>query len=139
MSVENPPPHVCTWVEAFAVVGHAVALFGRDDLGILFDADGKPQIAMTHWPDTTPVLFREAGCGNSFQPHGAGDLQRTATTAATLCLDILVGTVADSCRRTWQGDLTKLTTLGGVPSPDFQVSNTESCWPWDALASASSG
>ena len=138
-SVENPPPHVCTWVEAFAVVGHAVALFGRDELGALFDADGKPQLAMTHWPDTTPVLFREAGCGNSFQPHGAVDLQRTATTAATLCLDILLGTVANSCRRTWQGDLTKLASLGGAPSADFRGSNTESFWPWAALASASSG
>jgi hypothetical protein len=94
---------------------------------------------MTHWPDTTPVLFREAGCGNSFQPHGAVDLQRTATTAATLCLDILLGTVANSCRRTWQGDLTKLASLGGAPSADFRVSNTESFWPWAALASASSG
>jgi len=65
-SVANPPPHVCTWVEAFAVVGHAVALFGRDDLGTLFDADGKPQIAMTHWPDTTPVLFRGPVAATAF-------------------------------------------------------------------------
>lgn len=136
--LDKPPPHICTWIEAFAVVGHAVAVFGSDDLGQIFDAQGRPTIAMTHWPDTVDVTLREAGCGNVFQPHGAVDLQRTATTAANLCLEVLQRVVTDSCRRAWQGDLNKLAALGGTPAATFDRGNTETNWPWNAPSNGGS-
>lgn len=130
------PPHVCTWLEPFAIVGHAIALFDDDDLRTLFDKDGYPKIQTTQWPPEIAVEIREAGCGNVFQPHGAVDVQRTAATAATLCLDIFGGGVEGSIRRSWHGDLQKLTKLGGIPSAEFSLSSTEVEKPWSAVTAA---
>ena len=135
--IDGPPPHICTWVEAFAIVGHAMVVFGPHNVSEAFDAQGNCIFAMTQWPDTVQVTYREAGCGNTFQPHGAADLQRTATTATTLCLDVLLGRVTSSCRRTWQGDLATLAALGGTPAPSFDRSNSETSWPWHALIGGS--
>lgn len=130
-SLDRPPPHLCTWVEAFALVGHAVVAFDSHAISDIFDDNGDCVFALTHWPDTARVTYREAGCGNTFQPHGAVDLQRTAATAANLCLDVLQGAVTASCRRTWQGDLAKVTALGGTAAASFDRSNSETSWPWD--------
>lgn len=131
MSLEVPSPHVCTWVEPFAVAGHAIALFDDADLRTIFDESGHPTIKMTEWPREINLIIQEAGCGNTFQPHGAVDLQRTALTAANLCLDVLQGSVGGATRRTWQGDLGKLASLGGIARPEFDRSNTETIWPWE--------
>jgi hypothetical protein len=135
-SIDRPPPHICTWVEAFAIVGHAVVVFGPHTVSEIFDAEGNCVFAMTQWPDAVQVTHREAGCGNTFQPHGAVDLQRTAATAANLCIDVLQGAVTTSCRRTWQGDLAKLAALGGTPAAGFDRSSSETAWPWGAPVGA---
>jgi hypothetical protein len=136
IDLEMPPPHICTWVEPYAIAGHAIALFENDDLRAAFDTNGYPDIRMTVWSPDTAIEFREAGCGNVFQPHGAIDLQRTALTGANLCLDVIEGAVTGSVRRTWQGDLGKLAALGGAPNPAFDRSNTETVWPWAPAAPA---
>lgn len=136
LALPVPPPHVCTWVEPFAMAGHAIALFDKDDLRTIFDANEHPTIKMTDWRPEVVLEFREAGCGNTFQPHGAIDLQHTALTAATLCLDVLQLSVISSVRRTWQGDLAKVAALGGIARPEFDRSNTETIWPWVVPAAA---
>jgi hypothetical protein len=138
-SLVTAPPHVCTWVEPFAIAGHAIALFESDDLSIIFDAHGNSTIELTHWPDTVQIRLREAGCGNMFQPHGAIDLQRTALTATNLCLDILQGAVTESCRRAWLGDLKRLSDLGGIASAAFDRSNTETSASWKPPATVADG
>lgn len=134
METTNAPPHVCAWVEPFALAGHGVALFGADNLMAAFNADGHPVFELTGWPDNAPLMIAEAGCGTSFQPHGAVDLQRIATMAARLALDVLLGKVATSCRRTWQGDRDEVLLQGGTPSESFQHSNVECAYSWSGEA-----
>lgn len=130
LASKDRPPHLCTWTEPFALAGHAIALFELDDLMEAFDIDGKPRVELTQWSNDVQILITEAGCGNSFQPHGSVDLQRTITLASKLALDMLTGTLNTSTRRTWQGDLSQVIHLGGEPSPDFTDSNVEKTHSW---------
>lgn len=126
----TPPPHICTWTEAHAIVGHAVLLYGSDSLVAGFDELEQPLFRLTDWPDDGRAMVVEAGCGNLFQPHGAIDLQPTVALAARLAVDVLLGRVPTSCRRVWQGDLAAVAANGGNAAPDFSTSNLarESGW-----------
>jgi hypothetical protein len=128
------PCHVSAWVEPFALAGHAVALFDDRDIGAVLDEDGFTRYELTKWKSTSQYEIAEAGCGNSFQPHGAVDLQRTVTMAARLCLDILSGRVKESTRSVWLGDRNAVEALGGTPAAEFDQSNAEKVlsWPPDA-------
>ena len=126
----TPPPHLCTWTEAHAIVGHAVLLYGTQSLIAGFDESERPLFRLTDWPDDCKALVLEAGCGNMFQPHGAIDLQPTVVLAARLAIDVLLGRVPTSCRRVWQGDLAAVASNGGTATPDFSASNVvrEAAW-----------
>lgn len=117
-TLPEPPVHVCTWTEEFAIVGHAIALFGQDTLLDVFDGE-QVRFRLTDWPEETSTLVVEAGCGNVFQPHGAIELQSTVNTAAGLVLDVLTGNVSISSRRVWQGDREEVTKHGGILLPEF--------------------
>ena len=126
----TPPPHLCTWTEAHAIVGHAVLLYGTQSLIAGFDESERPLFRLTDWPDDGKSLVVEAGCGNLFQPHGAIDLQPTVVLAARLAIDVLLGRISSSCRRVWQGDLAAVAANGGTATPDFSASNVAREWAW---------
>ncbi len=73
---------------------------------------------------------RRGGVRQRLQPHGAVDLQSSVTLAARLALDVLRGRVAQSCRRTWQGDRNAVITLGGTPRAEFAESFVEKNYAW---------
>lgn len=125
-----PPPHLCTWIEAFAIVGHAILIYGNDSLLTGFDDDEQPTFRLTDWPEESNILVVEAGCGNVFQPHGGVDLQSTIVLAARLAVDVLLGKVPVSCRRVWQGDLEAVTANGGIARPQFTESRVVKEAPW---------
>ena len=129
-SLSRPPVHVCTWAEPFAIVGHAVALFGKDTLLDAFDDEEQVRFRLTDWPFDSDTLVVEAGCGNVFQPHGAIELQATVNLAAGLALDVLVGTTSASFRRVWQGKRAEVSKRGGTPLPSFAESNCIREYPW---------
>ncbi len=129
------PVHLCSWAEPFALAGQCIAVFGSDDLSNTFDQDGYPRFELTNWPEDSQILFTEAGCSNMFQPHDSVDLQRIVLLAANMALDILKGTIKDSCWRTWQGDRDEVTRLGGQPSAMFKHSNVEQSHQCDWLRS----
>ena len=129
-SLTRMPPHVCAWVEAYAIVGHAVALFGQDSLLDGFDAAGYAKFRLTEWSNEARAVIVEAGCGNVFQPHGAIDLQASVTLASRLALGILNGEVGESCRRTWQGSRDDVVKLGGTPLELFTESCVAKSWQW---------
>jgi hypothetical protein len=129
-SLPLTPVHVCSWVEEFALAGHAVALIGEDTLRSQFSADGVPDFRLTSWPTTVATQIMEAGCGNLFQPLGAVDLINSAALAAQLVVDVLVGEVKVSCRRVWLGDRTRLAQLGGTPAAQFDMSHARREFPW---------
>lgn len=128
-SLPKPPAHVCSWVEEFAIVGHAVLVLGSDQLRSGFEASGAVKFALTDWPNGM-TKHNEAGCGSAFQPHDQVDLSATITLATRLALDTLLGNVSSSCRRVWQGDRSALAKLGGVPRTDFCASNLVRVHPW---------
>lgn len=132
--VGGAPTHVCTWIEAYALAGHALAVFGDDNLMLAFDNDGNPVRELTTW-DSAQILEQEAGCGNVFQPYGAVDLQRTVALAGRLALDVLQGRRATSVWRSWQGDRDEVLRLGGKPSAEFKSSNVEREHQWTSTMS----
>lgn len=129
--LERPPAHLSTWVEPYAAVGHAVLVYGKASLLAGFDCQERPTFRLTDWPDESGVLVVEAGCGNSFQPHGVIDLQPTVGMAAGLALDTLLDKVPGSCRRVWMGDPEMVRANGGTPRDDFNLRLTirEFAWP----------
>jgi len=128
-TLRHPPAYLSTWVEAYAIVGHAVLLYGKADLMSRFDGE-RPAFRLTDWPDAAGAVIAEAGCGNVFQPHGAVDLQPTVAMAARLALDALLGRVPASCRHTWFGDRDAVVALGGIVRDGFTEVNAVRQLPW---------
>lgn len=130
-NLQRSPAHLSTWVEAYAVAGHAVLLYGKDSLLDGFDQEEKPNFRLTDWPEKAGALIVEAGCGNTFQPHGVVDLHPTIGMATSLALDMLLGKVAVSCRRVWMGDPSAVKDNGGIRRTFFadQLTIREFVWP----------
>ncbi|MCU7374853.1 ThiF family adenylyltransferase [Paucibacter sp. O1-1] len=128
-TLERPPAYLSTWVEAYALVGHAVLLFGKEDLMTRFEGE-RPEFRLTDWPAGTGGLIVEAGCGNVFQPHGAVDLQTSTAMAARLALDAILGRVPASCRRVWFGDREAVAAHGGLVREGFTEVNAMRQFSW---------
>lgn len=126
-----PPAHLSTWVEAYAVAGHAVLLYGKASILAGFDAEERPSFRLTDWLDEAGALIVEAGCGNTFQPHGVIDLHPTVGMAAGLALDTLLDKVPASCRRVWMGDPAVVGAHGGILRETFteRLTMRELAWP----------
>lgn len=130
-SLTRPPAHLSAWVEPYAAAGHSVLLYGQASILTGFDDDERPNFRLTDWPDDSGALIVEAGCGNSFQPHGVIDLHPTIGMTAGLALDMLMDKVPNSCRRTWMGDPIVVEANGGTLRPGFtdQLTIREFVWP----------
>ena len=128
--LSKPPIHLCAWAEEFAIVGHAVALFGVDSLLEAFDETEHFRFRLTDWPEGSGALIVEAGCGNVFQPHGAVDLMSTISNAASLALDVLSAKVTISSRRVWMGDRDEVLKRGGMVKPEFTDNRCVKDYPW---------
>lgn len=126
----QPPAHVCTWTEAFAVAGHAVALFRQDALLAGFDELERPLFRLTDWPEKSGTMIVEAGCGNAFQPHGAIDLSSVTGMASSLVVDTLLGKVPRSLRREWLGDRDAVIQRGGTLRATFDARCVVREMPW---------
>jgi hypothetical protein len=127
----RPPAHLSTWAEAYAAAGHAVLLYGKVSILAGFDAEERPNFRLTDWPDEAGALIIEAGCGNTFQPHGVIDLHPTVGMAAGLALDALIDKVPASCRRVWMGDPAVVEANGGILRETFtdRLTMHEFVWP----------
>ena len=130
LTATNVPVHVCTWTEEFALAGHAVALMGAASLSNAFDEEARVKFCLTRWPNTVNTMIQQAGCGDNFQPHGAITLQSTVQLAVSLALDVLIGTVTHSLRRTWCGDRDEVIRRGGMPQEHFTTSNNTVQYDW---------
>ncbi|MFM2449525.1 MAG: hypothetical protein RIS44_1975 [Pseudomonadota bacterium] len=130
-NLARPPAHLSTWTEAYAAAGHAVLLYGHSTILVGFDGEERPNFRLTDWPDESGALIVEAGCGNSFQPHGVIDLHPTVGMAAGLALDTLLDKVPTSCRRAWMGDPAVVKANGGVLRETFtdRLMMREFVWP----------
>lgn len=111
-NTKQPPILLSTWVEPYALSGHAVLIINRDNLLDRF-ADEKPDFHLIEWPDKMNIQIIEAGCGNTFQPHGAVDLNYTVCMATDLAIDTLLGNRDKSSISSWLGNKKKISKLGG--------------------------
>lgn len=123
--------HVCTWAEAFAIAGHAVALFGTDTINDMFDDNMEVSFRLCDIPPTANHMVTMAGCGDTFQPHGAVELQSTVNIAARFVIDILTNKISASMRRTWFGGRDEARQRNLIPRAEF---DSELCikdfsWP----------
>ncbi len=130
-SLTRPPAYLSTWVEPFAAAGHGVLLYGGASILVGFDSEERPNFRLTDWPSDSGTLIVEAGCGNSFQPHGVIDLYPTVGMAAGLALDTLLDKVPASCRRVWMGDRAVVEANGGLLRDSFtdHLAMREFVWP----------
>lgn len=130
-TLPRPPAYISTWAEAYAAAGHAVLLYGNNSILNGFDAEERPKFRLTDWPEEAAALIVEAGCGNTFQPHGVVDLHPTIGLAAGLALDALLGKALTSCRRAWMGDPAIVEAHGGKALPTFTDRSMirEFAWP----------
>lgn len=129
-SLPQPQAFLSTWVEAYATAGHAVLLYGDQSILSGFDEQERPIYRLTDWPDDAGALIAEAGCGNSFQPHGVVELHPTIGLAAGLALDAMLGKVVVSCRRIWMGNPLMVELNGGTLRSGFTESMTIREFPW---------
>lgn len=126
----RPPAHLAAWTEAYAAAGHAVLLYGKASILSGFDDEERPNFRLTDWPDEAEALIVEAGCGNTFQPHGVIDLHPTVGMVAGLALDTLLEKVPTACRRVWMGNPAVVSANGGIPRHTFtdQMKMREFSW-----------
>lgn len=111
-SLTQPPMLLSSWVEPYALAGHAVLIINQDALLDRFTNE-EPGFHLIKWPESMQLEITEAGCGNTFQPHGAVDLNYTANMAARCVLDALLGLEQASVIYSWLGDTNKIQELGG--------------------------
>lgn len=124
-TLEKPPYRVWTWTEEFALAGHAVALMGVEYLQDFLDKDGHFNNRLTKGWSRNGTLIDEAGCGTSFQPYDAVDMMNTVLMAQRLVIDVLLGNVAESTRRSWLGNRELVKAKGGELSKAFDRSYAE--------------
>ena len=130
--LEAPPPLVWTWIEEFAVAGHAVAIVDGACLADSLDADGEFLMRLTsNWPAGQGYAV-EAGCGVAYQPYSAADMMGTINCAHRLALDVLLGKARGSVVRSWLGDREVATTAGCTIDSAFDRSFCEISrdWAW---------
>jgi hypothetical protein len=125
-----PTPMICTFSEEYALVGHAIALIGGSRLSARYQENGNFNFLATDWPKGS-VQVREPGCGNEFQPFGIVDLMPVTQLASQLALDILLGAVKGSARRTWFADPQRVIQLGGAVNVHFTGSRSILESPWE--------
>lgn len=130
--LETPPPLVWTWIEEFAVAGHAVAIVDGASMANSLDADGEFLMRLTSgWP-TGQGHALEAGCGVAYQPYSAADMMGTINCAHRLALDVLLGKARGSVVRSWLGDREVATAAGCTIDDAFDRSFCEISrdWAW---------
>lgn len=119
---KTPPLWLCTWIEEFAVAGHALLIPRSDRLLSKFNQDGTYKYRLTYeWPEQGGEV-PEPGCASTFQPYNMSDAQASANMAARLALDALLGRVTSSVNRQWHGDREIAISYGAKLDPSFSCS-----------------
>lgn len=129
-SLSIGPALIWTWIEEFALAGHAAALFAPDSVRDCLDADGCFNMRLTSdWPKGSASAV-EAGCAVVYQPYNAVDMMGTVSLAQRLTLDVLLGKVQASVLRSWLGNRDEALSRGCKVSSDFDRSFSEILRQW---------
>ena len=111
------PPLLSSWLEPYAVVGHAIVFFkSHGCLSCIVDDLGNMRIPAAVW-DKRDLLIQVPGCGGLFQPYGAVELNFVHSLVADLSLDVLLGHVNKTTHRVWLGRKKLLDSTEGKWNP----------------------
>lgn len=125
LSIDPRPALVWTWVEAFAVAGHAVGILDNVSIAGGLDADRQFKMRLTaEWPERIEFV-PEAGCGVSYQPFATIDMMSAVNVASRLALDILLGRAEHNEVRSWLGDRAAAASQGCRIATEFDRSFAE--------------
>jgi hypothetical protein len=112
-------PVVFGWLEPHGIVGQCVLVaFEGGCFACGKEASGQFVERVLNWQADQSVQV--PACGGVFTPHGAIDSSPTKSMMAQLAIDCLTGNVARSELRTFIGDLSKITNLGGTVRPGWE-------------------
>jgi hypothetical protein len=119
----RPHPIVYAWTEAHACAGHAIAICEVGGcLQCGFSDVGEFLTPVTKWPDGTTTL-QEPACGTQYQPYGPVEMMFICAMVVELSLDVLLGAVTTSTRRTWVGRRSLLVSVGGQLTEQWQAAS----------------
>lgn len=108
------PPVIFGWIESFGIAGHALSVLPSGGcLACGMNQFGSFAPRVTEWTGGQTPLLQAAGCNDLYQPYGVTDAAPTKVLIAELALDVLRGNAKESALRTWVGNTTRLTSLGG--------------------------
>ncbi len=110
----NFPPIIFAWTEAYGIAGHAVMVNNHGGcLACGMTEHGSFEGRVVEWQAPDKTLLRATGCGDFYQPYGVTDVAPTKALIAELALDFLSGRTIHPEWRTWVGNLSRLSDLGG--------------------------
>jgi len=110
----NFPPVIFGWTEAYGIAGHALMVNAHGGcLACGMTEHGSFEGRVVEWQTPDKTLLRATGCGDFYQPYGVTDVAPTKALIAELALDFLNSKTSHPAWRTWVGDLSRLSTLGG--------------------------
>ena len=113
------PTKCRTWLEPFAVAGHAVlAKAEKPCFCCGFSSDGSPKFQVSNWSGATTV--RTPVCGGEFQPYGAVELHAVVSMIASVCSDALLDRIDAGHHRLLSGNLNKMTLELNVMTPEVE-------------------
>lgn len=127
----NPMPMLWTFIEEFAVAGHAVLLPPGERLESALDSDASFKGRVTsNWPTGVGQAV-EPGCAVAFHSYSAVDASGTVQLAIRLAIRSLLGDASGATIRTWVGDRQMAIDRGARVDSQFdrEFCETERHWP----------
>ena len=118
------PPVIFGWTEPHAIVGQLLIV--QDKGGCYFCEMQTRRYQVTKWAESQEKT--EPGCGAYYQPYGAVDMAPIQAMVSRACLEVLNGQIERSEVRTWVGDISMLSSLGGELNQMWLDKNEELCF-----------
>ena len=114
--LSNAPPFLVTWLEPYAVAGHAIlSNDASDDLCRFFTSEGRPLLRCSEWPNGIPYS-REPACQAGFNPADMAIAEISVSMVLNLALEQLKGERTSSSHHYYFHSSEKLAALGGKTS-----------------------
>ncbi|PWW03840.1 E2/UBC family protein B [Hoeflea marina] len=93
-------PTLYSWVEAYALAGHSVAISGKEGRF----TDGFDEVGNFKGRASVAGLKMPLECGNATSPFGAIELAQSQAVASRLALEVLAGRHDGDVWRTWTAE-----------------------------------
>lgn len=113
------PPIIYGWVEANAVVAHAVLMpKGEACLRCGVNDKGRPHLEVTEWPNGGDSLQAPA-CGAVFTPYGPAELCWAHALLAETVIEAIINEPESPVHRIWIGRRSHVDAVGGNWTPKW--------------------